>query len=49
VIEAYDLADAGRVQEAIEYLAAFAESEPSEFHREIAKAEMVRLQGNHGA
>jgi len=49
LIEAYDLADASRVQEAIEYLSAFAESEPSEFHREIAKGEIVRLQGNYGA
>ena len=47
LIVAYDLADAGKVQQAAEYLKAYAEVEPSELHRELAESERVRLAKNY--
>ena len=48
LIAAYDLADAGNVQQAVAYLQAFVASEPSAFHRELAVREQVRLANNYG-
>lgn len=47
LIAAYELADAGKMQEAMEYLNAFAEAEPSELHRKLAESERVRLARNY--
>jgi len=49
LIAAYDLADAGNVQQAIAHLQSFASSEPSAFHRELAVREQTRLADNYGA
>lgn len=48
LIVAYDLADIGHVSEAAAYLERFAEHEPSEFHRSLAKSEQERIVNNYG-
>jgi hypothetical protein len=47
LIEAYDLADNSRLSEAVELLTNFVASEPSEYHRELAKAEIERVKKSH--
>lgn len=49
LISAYDLADLGRVSEAITLLSDFSNTEPSEFHRELAANEIERLASNYGS
>lgn len=47
LIAAYDLADASRLPEALALLSAFAENEPSEYHRSLAKTEIERMAKNY--
>lgn len=49
LIAAYDLADIGKVQEALALLNHFATNEPSEYHRDLAAIEVERLGKNYGA
>lgn len=49
LIAAYDLADGGKLQEALALLKYFAKNDPSEFHRELAAMETERLEGNYDA
>lgn len=48
LIAAYDLADSGRLPEAIGLLSAFAADDPSEYHRGLAAVELERLSRNYG-
>lgn len=47
LIAAYDLADGSRLSEAVTLLTDFAASEPSEYHRQLAKAEIERMTKNY--
>lgn len=49
LIAAYDLADIGKVQEALALLSHFATNDPSEYHRGLAAIEAERLGENYGA
>jgi hypothetical protein len=49
LISAYDLADLGRVSDAIALLTDFSNTEPSEFHRGLATNEIERLGRNYGS
>jgi hypothetical protein len=49
LISAYNLADAGKVPEAVALLEDYSKIEPSEFHRELAKNEINRLSKNYGS
>jgi len=43
--EAYRLVDAGQIMEAVRVLKAFASTEPSDLHRDVALGEAERLKG----
>lgn len=49
LVAAYDLADIGKVQEALALLSHFAKNDPSEYHRGLAAIEVERLGENYGA
>jgi len=49
LIEAYELADNGNVSGAIRRLEAFADNEPSEFHKALAEGARARLASRHDA
>jgi hypothetical protein len=47
LISAYDLADNGKLDEAINYLSEFEKREVSDYHRELASIERERLNKNY--